>query len=103
MKVSTMLYKAGDLLRERGWTQRIAQDADGKLCIAGAIRVAAGFHPRDGENGLGHVSALAPHEDTFISVFGGDAIVFNNEFCETADDAIAALNICADIIATEGK
>lgn len=40
MTPAQVLSKAADILQERGWTQGIYEDADGCLCLDGALRYA---------------------------------------------------------------
>ncbi len=37
MKTSEVLYKAIDILHERGWTQDVYENAEGNVCSLGAI------------------------------------------------------------------
>jgi hypothetical protein len=37
MTPSEILLKAADLLAERGWTQGVLEDYEGRMCAAGAV------------------------------------------------------------------
>lgn len=102
MKGSEVLFRAADLLRTRGWGQNHAEDSKGRLCIAGAIRKAAGFHPRRGEGPDGTMPSLEPVRHIIEDVMGPNQVEFNNRDCKRAEDAIAAVEICACIAAADG-
>lgn len=90
MKQSEILYAAADYIRTHGWLRGEAGDHGGPRCISGAIWSVT----RD------DVPWLLP---TLLSVTGDNPARFNDKHCKTADDAIAALEIAADIAAAEGK
>ncbi len=91
MKTSEALYAAADYIREHGWTRGTFSDNAGRVCMIGAIdRTTAR---------AGHVAACMALANTI----GDNIVVFNDYHCESGDDAIAALEIAADIAAAEGK
>ena len=98
MKPSAILYGAAKELRRNGWVQWIAE-RNGKHCIIGAIRKVTGRDPFSRDL----ITELFPVRDIFASVVGCDIATFNNYDCESADDAIAALEIIADVCAAEGR
>ena len=47
MRTSELAKKVLDLLEERGWCQGTPEDANGQLCILGAIREACHGNPHE--------------------------------------------------------
>lgn len=82
MKTSDVLRKAGDVLRERGWCQFLANNFDGSHCVLGALwNVTKSTSGSDAEDildviTLGHASIAD----------------WNDADGRTADDAAIALD-----------
>jgi hypothetical protein len=105
MKVSETLYAARDYIREHGWRRLGYGIHGGRRCMAGACSSVVA-------DGSQFVSACwsrfigpgTPIQRALAVVTDGvDIGDFNDFHCETADDAIAALEIAADIAAAEGN
>lgn len=110
MNTSEIYRKAADVIRERGWCQGQYEDRKGRVCIATAIHYASGGRP------IGATAHRPPQmdratvinaTDTFVqlvvadehSFFAPRIESFNNYHCKTKNDAIAALEIAADLAA----
>lgn len=83
MTEAEMYRKAADLLRRDGWCKGEYINSAGKRCMYGAMIDA-------GVNRVGHPVLQALIDEWRVSRF-------NDHDCETIDDAIAALEIAADL------
>ena len=97
MKVSDTLYAAADYIQMHGWKKRSYGWDGGPRCIAGACESVG--HP---------ISAFFSEYDPVaraLSVVMGDCAIgdFNDWHCNSADDAVAACVIAADIACAEGN
>lgn len=90
MKISRVLYKAADVMRERGRCPNDFADRHGRVCVWGAINVVVNKTPWDWRGTDRFV-------DWFAAVVGTWAPEFSNHHCKNTDDAVAALVIAADI------
>lgn len=97
MKPSGILYAAADCIREHGWTRGRYQH-EGRVCMVGAIAAVGGVL----SEGL---VALPARARELLEIVCDDCAPtqFNDEHCKTANDAIAALEIAADIAAASGE
>jgi hypothetical protein len=106
MKTSEILYKAVDVLDERGWCQCYYRDHGGRVCVASAIHLAAGgtLMPRGTSVSFLHDGPAKSALAFFGAVVTGGCIeAFNNEDGAKKRDMKAALEIAADIAAAEGR
>jgi len=96
MKPSKTLYKAAQIIHNKGWA-RGACHTHGRVDLGGAIGFAAYGDPK------------APPSRAVIramtKVIGHDVALhkFNDNHCKTHRDAVAALQLAADIAVAEGK
>jgi len=90
MKTSKTLYGAARYIRMHGWVKGVSNNSLGAACMAEAVyRV----------NRDGYDLAIS-----FLdNVLGVWPTTFNDLNCKSADDAIAALEIAADIAHAEGR
>lgn len=88
MTEAQMYRAAADILRRDGWCQGDRTDNNGRHCLMGALDEAIG-----GNANAGRREWPALWEVT------GDGLVmnFNDHHCRSARDAIAALEIAADL------
>ncbi len=92
-----VLLDAAEIVRERGLAKYDLEDANGHVCIHGAIRLAAyGYvdgHGRIGSKEIEPCQALCDYlrQTGAENVFGIGAANWNNEPNRTADEVIAAL------------
>ena len=97
MKTSEALYAAADYIRKHGWQKYDMGCDGGPRCIVGALYSATGMDPRanyrDTLPGYSAISRML--DDDWL----GD---YNDTYFESADDAIAVLEIAADIATAEG-
>lgn len=99
MKISETLYAAADVIRKRGWCTDEPEDDRGRVCILGAIAFA-----RHGDTARDADIPASIYRHYVQTVIDGNLIgTFNDEHCKHARDAIAVLEIAADIAAAEGK
>lgn len=95
MKASKTLYKAAQLIQNKGWA-RGATHTHGRVDMGGAIGLAAYGDP-DGGTNRGVDRALN-------KVLGGLPLhEFNDKHCKTHRDAVGVLQLAADIAVAEGK
>jgi hypothetical protein len=87
----SILRKAAKELRERGWCKGTAVNGRGNVCMIGALRAAVWGTPMLSLHGGEFFKPL--HEVTGCSSIS----TFNDNHCETIDDAIAAFEIAADL------
>ena len=93
MKTSEVLFSAIDLLRERGWIQGAYENRKG-FCMSRAIIEVCG---------LDYVLANHLIYAMNCNMFSACSIInFNDNHCESIDDACAALEIAACCSAAEG-
>jgi class 3 adenylate cyclase len=93
MNVAEQLRAAAQYIREHGWTRRGFGLHGGPRCMIGAIGSVLGIDPQ-------RVSVPVP-----VVLYGvcGDCsdkqglVAFNDHDCKTKNDAIAALEIAADL------
>ena len=97
MKMSENLYAAADYIREHGWVRRSYRSGN-RCCMLGAIAATGGILS-DAFVGL----PVGAHQALKIVCGGVPAAEFNDKYCKTANDAIAALEIAADIAAASGE
>lgn len=57
-----IITRAADLLEQRGWVQATQEDNEGRLCVYGALRVAA-------------AEQVEPHDDITVPVFEASSVV----------------------------
>ena len=91
MKTSEVLYAAAGYIRERGWIQGSFGEHGRPRCMDGALMSAG---------------CRAPwiNVDSYLDrVCGCASMEFNDKQCKTANEAIAALEIAADIAFAEGQ
>lgn len=101
MNTSDVLYKAADVMRERGRCPNDLEDVRGRVCMLGAINVVVtGSAWVWAEPGYGFASS--PITSHLEGVIGAEVSHFSNDMCRTADDCAAAFEIAADIAAAEG-
>jgi len=93
-----ILRAAAKYIRRHGWRQEEYGADGGPRCMAGAVRSVVGLEPDlpDTDEYEGLMSILE-------KVAGPNIADFNDVYCRTADDAIAALEIAADLAAPEWK
>jgi hypothetical protein len=82
-----VLRGAADYLREHGWRRRQYGCDGGPRCMMGALWSAGGDFLAIEEIGV------------LMGVAGGRITEFNDVHCKTKNDAIAALEIAADLAA----
>lgn len=89
LEPAAVYRRAATLLRDRGWTRHEYETPEGFLCIVGAVNVAAGLpafagssEPDDLSNSL-----CGPLDDKL----GIPVAIWNDDHCESRDDAIALL------------
>jgi len=101
MKTSDMLYAAADYIRLHGWRKNWYGEHLGPRCMIGACASAAGSDA----GGIGMLEArLKPALECVVGNESALAVIdFNDDHCKTANDAIAALEIAADIACAEGN
>ena len=97
MKTSEVLFGAIDLLRDRGWIKGSFQSGKG-FCLVGAINQACSFD---------RLPDFRAYDRAFYAlhtvIFPCFSITsFNDEVCESVDDACAALEIAGCCAAAEG-
>ena len=93
MKTSTALYKAADYIRAHGWKRGSYGAPSGPRCMAGAILSVV----------HGPAQPIVDCQQLASVTDGLAAEMFNDYHCKSADDAIAALEIAADIACAEGR
>lgn len=82
-----ILKRAGDIIRERGWTQLAWEDAEGGVCLVHAIRTAA-------YGSGGYSSALAEVRARIAAGFGDrgwSASGWNDRSDRTVDEVLSVL------------
>jgi hypothetical protein len=83
-----ILRDAADYIRAHGWTRGQYEDGDsGQVCMIGAM-LSVGLHFGD----------PIPKE-VYDVIGGGEVFKFNDHHCKSVRDAIAALEIAADLAA----
>jgi hypothetical protein len=93
--------KAAGLIAERGFIRNAYRGSRGQLCLAGAMRVAQGLDadPR----GYRPLSDYTPAEAFFCREIVGEGYggveSFNNEFVNNEREAVAVLELAADLAA----
>ena len=89
MKTSETLYAAARYIRKHGWLNH-GDAASSACCMLVALYRTTKGHSLDAHNTLRRVTDIHPAD-------------FNDFHCKSARDAIAALEIAADIAAAEGN
>lgn len=86
---AAQLRRAADYLRDRGWATNQAGGYGAPACMAGAIRTV---------RSLDH-DVLSNHLRQWVLLVCGTTTVidFNDNHCRSSHDAIAALEIAADL------
>lgn len=100
MKTSEALYEAIDVLRERGWTKGGTGINRGRVCLMQALSLVIDgdfFWPQS--FGSSSVRAKTVLESVTGCHSGSE---FNDRYCKTRNDAIAALQIAGDIAFADG-
>ena len=92
----TVLLRAAEIVRERGLAKWQLEDTDGRVCIHGAIRIAAYGHSAGagiGPEEIESCQALCKYlrQTDAKGIHGYGAAEWNNEPGRTADEVIAAL------------
>jgi hypothetical protein len=102
VRTSEILYKAALVVRERGWRTfgSDPDDVNAPVCMLGAIAAVEGRSDWPDASTPPALLTVVGREDLLPlnRVFS-----FNDDDCECADDAIAALEIAADIAHASGK
>lgn len=87
--VGLQLLKAAQIIRERGWCQRVGREADGRVCALGAIAEAT-------RHTIVEVIMCSPVAARLRKHISGRTISdWNDEPGRTAGDVIAALETAA--------
>jgi len=94
-----ILRAAAERLRSHGWTKEAYGSWDGPCCIVGAIAVASGVRPGP----LADYPSSLEAAKVVGEVVGTGIPHFNDHHCRSIHDAIAALEIAADLAAPEWK
>lgn len=97
--IPTICLRAAEVLRERGWTQRLAVADDGRVCAMGAIWVAMGADLREGvfnQNGAS-ADTVIEVENAFRKAMNCDQFVarWNDEPGRTVENVIAGFEATA--------
>ena len=101
-KAEKVLRKAAERIQLYGWKKGVRSSSSEKhACLVNAIADVCRLE-------TGCAEFLIPPEahvaiDTVREVAGGDIGDFNDHHCQSAEDAIAALLIAADLAAEEWK
>ena len=97
MKTSEILFGAIELLRDRGWIKGSFKSRKG-YCLVGAINQLCNF---DNSSDMhAYRCAFDSMNNVIFPCFSITS--FNDEVCESVDDACAALEIAACCSAAEG-
>lgn len=91
MSTEETLRKAAELLRLGTWGQ-----GDGSFCMRAALSATRARYSAELEEVVGQVVGFVGGESSWPQALIAD---FNDSCCETVDDAIAALEIAADLAA----
>ncbi len=86
MLTGEIVNQALTVMRERGWCRGMLEDPDGRVCAAGALSAALGYHPisafRYDEGFMDAVAALERHlPEDFVPQFvdvGLPMVEYNN-------------------------
>lgn len=76
LTVPDVLRRAEQVLAERGWCRDAYRDGRGRVCVAGAIHVAAGYEPT---SGILDDAAWAAKMLLTDSVGAGNLAIWNDE------------------------
>lgn len=95
MKPSKTLYKAAQIIKNKGWARGNAF-THGRVDMGGAIGFAAYGDPKAPPN-----REVTRALDVVLA--GEKLHKFNDKHCKTHRDAVAALQLAADIAAAKGK
>ena len=95
MTIKELREKAADLIEERGWAKGRYEDATGRLCILGALVVAAVPHALEiglEQEVLNDDLVVAEAVEQLRRDLGVQHLdEWNDEKCSSADEVIAAL------------
>jgi hypothetical protein len=92
--ISETLRSAAGVIKSKGWTQNQAIDDEGRVCMTAAIGDV------NGHGGPSYWRAVEFLRDKVLGT--GSVVVFNDCHCKRKQDAIAALEIGADIAEAMG-
>lgn len=91
-----LLLDAASILEQRGHTKRRLCDDEGRVCLIGALNVAAsGHHLRASPARSAAIAALARHLGFFKSDAGPTLVGWNNSDERTIHDVTAAMREAA--------
>lgn len=91
-EVAGRLLKAAQALREHGWSQKMYQERDGRMCAVGAIMFVDGHVPYSTEQAS--AGAMAAYT-RLQRVIGHTVQSWNDKPERTADEVIRALETAA--------
>lgn len=90
-----VLRGAADVIRKRGWAQNQSQTPTGRVCMGHAINLSEKLQGITDANSTRRAITRVVGKS---NSFGYSSIAcFNDYHCETKRDAIAALEIAADL------
>lgn len=94
-----LLYRAAEVIEERGWTTGAWEDRQGRVCMTGAIKVAAdlptNYLSATGKP-TGHAAAVNRALGALCSHLGIPAPVHNDQELASGEEAAATLRAAAD-------
>ena len=100
MNAAEVLSKARDVLAEKGWCQGRLVD-EGAVCLAGGVKVAAGFHLDDI-----HWLDAPVMRGVFVALaaaIGSDSVVtWNDDPSRTYEDVVLALKQAEELAVERG-
>ncbi len=93
------LLKAVDVILDRGWCQNTLNTPDGRVCLEGALVLAAGVHPAAVHGSVSYEQAY----DTFYAALHAvnqvlplPAFAWNDEMATSQDDVVRVLKEAAE-------
>ena len=98
MKISTILYKASEILDRDGWCRIKYEDGLGRHCMLGAVIIVCKTNYHKSEFVNQFVTGLINKFES--PVFG--MVYLNDKLCESGAHAATFLSMCGAVAESEG-